>query len=56
MFDVEFTYLDREHYIFRGVYVSLIGGRLNIHFNDGEPTQSYSFTFIKSLKVRGCEY
>lgn len=55
MFDVEFTYMDKL-YIFRSVYVSLIGGKLNIHFNDGEPTQSYSFTFIKSLKVRGCEY
>ena len=55
MFDVEFTYMDKL-YIFRAVYVSLIGGKLNIHFNDGEPTQSYSFTFIKNLKVRGVEY
>lgn len=55
MFDVEFDYMGKL-YIFRAVYISLIGGKLNIHFNDGEPTQSYSFTFIKSLKVRGCEY
>ena len=55
MFDIEFNYMDK-HYIFRGVYASLIGGKLNIHFKDGEPTQSYSFTFIKSLKVRRCEY
>ena len=55
MFDVEFDYMGKL-LIFREVYVSLIGGKLNIHFNNGEPTQSYSFTFIKSLRVRGCEY
>ena len=55
MFDVEFEYMGKP-LIFREVYISFIGGKLNIHFNDGEPTQSYSFLFIKSLKVRGCEY
>lgn len=55
MFDIEFNYMDKD-YIFRGVYISFIGGKLNVHFKDGEPTQSYSFIFIKGLKVRGCEY
>lgn len=55
MFDCEFDYMGKLH-IYHSVYISLIGGKLNIHFNDGEPTQSFSFTFIKNLKVRGVAY
>lgn len=55
MFDVEFDYMG-DSFVFREVYISLIAGRLNIHFPDGSKTATYQFNGITKLRVRGCEY